>query len=162
MLAQMPTVRFTATICAVEGGGAYIPIDGATCEALGGGGRIPVRATFNGVDYRGSISKMGGVVRLGVTRAVREAAGVEPGKPVRVTLERDLAERTVDVPPALAAAFALKKNKKASDRFGQLSYTHKREYVRWIDSAKREETRVNRVAKAIEMLHAGTKTPDAR
>jgi bacteriocin resistance YdeI/OmpD-like protein/uncharacterized protein DUF1905 len=158
----MAALRFTAKVLTADRGGAYIAIDDPTREALGGGGRIPVRATFNGVEYRGSICKMDGIVGLGLTRDVREAAKAEPGTTVRVTLERDLEERTVELPAPLATALALKKNTKADDAFAKLSYSHKREYVRWIDSAKREETRTNRVAKAIEMLHAGTKTPDAR
>src|ERR1700722_5386642 len=140
----MPALRFTAKVLTANRGGAYIAIDDATREALGGGGRIPVRATFNGVEYRGSVCKMDGIVGLGLTRDVREAANAEPGQTVRVPIEGDLQERTVEVPLPFAAALALKKNKNAGDAFAKLSYTHKREYVRWIDSAKREETRANR------------------
>ena len=44
--------------------------------------------------------------------------------------------------------------------FDELSYTHQKEYVRWITEAKREETRKSRLAKSIELLNKGTKTPD--
>jgi uncharacterized protein YdeI (YjbR/CyaY-like superfamily) len=44
--------------------------------------------------------------------------------------------------------------------FEKLSYSHKREYCRWITGAKREETRANRLGKAVEMLRSGVKTPD--
>jgi len=40
-----------------------------------------------------------------------------------------------------------------------LSYTHRKEYVRWITEAKKEETRKNRFEKAIELLKKKTKTP---
>jgi uncharacterized protein YdeI (YjbR/CyaY-like superfamily) len=43
--------------------------------------------------------------------------------------------------------------------FDKLSFTHRREYVRWIEEAKREETRARRVTKAVEMLREGVKTP---
>ena len=46
----------------------------------------------------------------------------------------------------------LKKNKGAKAVFDKLAYTHRKEYVRWIEEAKREETRASRVAKTIEML----------
>jgi len=39
--------------------------------------------------------------------------------------------------------------------FEKLSYTHRKEYCRWITEAKKEETRVRRLAKAIEMLKKG-------
>jgi uncharacterized protein YdeI (YjbR/CyaY-like superfamily) len=45
------------------------------------------------------------------------------------------------------------------DEFDALSFTHRKEYVRWIDEAKRDETRERRLAKAVEMLRDGIKTP---
>jgi uncharacterized protein YdeI (YjbR/CyaY-like superfamily) len=46
----------------------------------------------------------------------------------------------------------LKKDKEAKTRFGQLSYTHQKEYVTWIEEAKKDETRQRRVAKTLERL----------
>ena len=43
--------------------------------------------------------------------------------------------------------------------FEQLSFTHRKEYCRWITEAKKEETRSQRLAKAIEMLRSGRRTP---
>ena len=43
--------------------------------------------------------------------------------------------------------------------FEKLSYTHRKEYCRWITEAKKEETRVARLTKAVEMLKKGIKTP---
>jgi uncharacterized protein YdeI (YjbR/CyaY-like superfamily) len=40
-------------------------------------------------------------------------------------------------------------------RFHALAFTHRKEYARWIEEAKRPETRERRVAKALEMLRAG-------
>jgi uncharacterized protein YdeI (YjbR/CyaY-like superfamily) len=36
-----------------------------------------------------------------------------------------------------------------------MSYTHRREYVEWIEEAKREETRHRRIAKAVELIGEG-------
>jgi uncharacterized protein YdeI (YjbR/CyaY-like superfamily) len=47
---------------------------------------------------------------------------------------------------------------RARAAFDGLSYTHRKEYVRWIKQAKRDETRRRRIAKALEMLPQG-KTP---
>jgi uncharacterized protein YdeI (YjbR/CyaY-like superfamily) len=44
--------------------------------------------------------------------------------------------------------------------FEELSYTHRREYVRWIKEAKRDETRRRRVERAAELLRDGVRTPD--
>ena len=41
----------------------------------------------------------------------------------------------------------------------RLSHTHRKEYCRWITEAKKEETRLKRLGKAIEMLKKGVRTP---
>ena len=47
----------------------------------------------------------------------------------------------------------------AKARFAALPPSHRREYVRWIEEAKRAETRTRRVGKAVEMLRDGVRTP---
>lgn len=56
-------------------------------------------------------------------------------------------------PADLAAA--LKKNRKAAASFADFSPSHRREYVEWIEEAKRPETRAKRLATAIEWLAEG-------
>ena len=46
-------------------------------------------------------------------------------------------------------------------RVRQTQLPHKKEYIRWITGAKRDETRANRLAKSVEMLRNGVKTPDS-
>jgi uncharacterized protein YdeI (YjbR/CyaY-like superfamily) len=67
------------------------------------------------------------------------------------------AERTVERPPELREAFEQDRELRAF--FDSLSFAHRKEYVRWIEEAKREETRRARAAKALEMLRDGVKTP---
>src|SRR5579863_1196025 len=50
---------------------------------------------------------------------------------------------------------AIKKNKRALAAFEAFSPSHKREYVEWITEAKQEETRLKRLATAIEWLSEG-------
>ena len=57
------------------------------------------------------------------------------------------------VPDDLAAALARDDTARAT--FDGLSFTHRKEWVRWIDEAKRAETRATRLAKTVESLHAG-------
>ena len=77
------------------------------------------------------------------SRDVRAATGVEVGDVLTIDLERDQEERTVDLPADLEAV--LDPTTRAA--FDGLSFTHRREYVRWIESAKREQTRQRRVAR---------------
>ena len=90
---------------------------------------------------------------LGLSRAVRQAAGAEAGDTVKVELELDTAPREVVVPEALARALA--EDSVAGAAFEGLAYSHRKDYARWIDEAKREETRERRVAQAVEMLREG-------
>jgi uncharacterized protein YdeI (YjbR/CyaY-like superfamily) len=57
------------------------------------------------------------------------------------------------VPAELAAA--LKRNKRAAAHFDASSPSFRREYIEWIDDAKREETKSKRVAQAVEWIAEG-------
>lgn len=127
-------------------------------EAFGTRARVPVCGTINGFPYRSSIMNMGEGHMMVVNRELREGAKVKAGDTVRIVMQRDTAPRVMEVPPDFTKALAGSKPAKAL--FGKLSYTHQKEYVRWITSAKREETRKGRIAKAIEMLSDGVRTPD--
>jgi uncharacterized protein YdeI (YjbR/CyaY-like superfamily) len=70
------------------------------------------------------------------------------GDPVVVTVERDEAARTIDVPADLAAALDAAGMREAFDR---LSFSHRREHVNAVNDAKKPQTRARRIAKAVEM-----------
>ncbi len=65
--------------------------------------------------------------------------------------------KVVKLPDDVAAA--LKKNRKATEFFNSLSFTNKKEYLEWIVTAKREETRKERVDGTIERLNKSWKNP---
>jgi uncharacterized protein YdeI (YjbR/CyaY-like superfamily) len=46
--------------------------------------------------------------------------------------------------------------------FEKLSYSNQREYIQWIESAKKIETRNARVEKTLDMLGQGIKSPKAK
>lgn len=140
---------FEAVIQDANGGGAYVKVPDEVLGALGGGGRIPVQATFDGIAYRGSIASMGGCMALGVLKQIRSDLGKGPGDSVVVTVTRDDAARTVEVPDDLAAALAAAG---AREAFDKLSFSHRREHVNAINEVKKPETRARRITKAIEML----------
>ncbi|MCX6317068.1 MAG: YdeI/OmpD-associated family protein [Bacteroidetes bacterium] len=72
----------------------------------------------------------------------------------------DPKNKTVRLPDDLALAF--KKNKKESAFFDSLSFSNKKEYVEWIVTAKREETRKERISGTIERLGKQWKNPANR
>ncbi len=144
----MGAERFTGALEAGRGGGAAVavPFD---ARAAFGEARAPVRGSANGAPFRTRLMVYGGITYLGLTRAVREAAGIVPGDAVEVVLERDDAPREVAVPPELEAALADPALRAAYDA---LAFTHRREYAEWVAGAKRPETRVRRAAKAAETV----------
>jgi hypothetical protein len=146
---------FTATIQNAGGGGAFVEVPFDVEEAFGSK-RPKVKAIIEGVPYRGILTRMGGDHHLLIIlKGIREQIGKTFGDQVSITVEPDTEPRVIELPAELKKAFKTEKEAKAF--FDKLSYTHQREYVMWINEAKREETRQNRMAKAIEMLKKGQK-----
>jgi hypothetical protein len=127
-----------------------IPLD---VRAAFGRARPAVRVTVNGHTWRTTISVYGGVSMLGINRANRAAAGIAAGEVVSVVLESDDEPRTVDVPADLAAALDAAPDARIA--FDAMPYTHRLEYVRWLDEAKRPETRARRLDAAIDRIRGG-------
>ena len=132
------------------GGGAWVQVPPSVVEELGGAGRIPVLATFDGVPYRGSVVSMGGGgMVIGILKDIRTKLGKAAGDEVVVTLELDQASREVEVPEDLkhdlAAAGLI-------DAFAGLSFTRRREIATGVASAKRPETRQRRIEAAVTEL----------
>ncbi|HEX3892118.1 MAG TPA: YdeI/OmpD-associated family protein [Terracidiphilus sp.] len=157
----MKQYKFKATIESVEGpsgrGGACVLFPYDVEKEFGTKGQVPVKITFDGVPYTGTMVKYGRPQHmLPMLKAIREKIGKAPGDTVRVTVERDEAVRTVEVPPELQKVL---KKEGLLPVFEKLSFTHRKEYCRWISEAKKEETRQTRLAKAVTMLRGGIKTP---
>jgi len=88
------------------------------------------------------------LAKAAVREAVLESAGI------------DLVDRTISPPADFAKE--LRRSKVASHFFEELSFTDQKEYVVWISSAKKEETRSRRLGQAIDKLIAGKKNPAAK
>jgi hypothetical protein len=149
-------MRFRATLELHGKTATGIEVPQNVVEQLGGGKRPPVAVTINGYTYRSTIAPMGGRYLVGVNAENRAAAGVQAGDVLDVDIELDTAPREVALPDDLAAALAGAPEVGAV--FDRLSYTHRKEWVRWIEEAKRAETRAARVAKTVEALRAGKRT----
>jgi uncharacterized protein YdeI (YjbR/CyaY-like superfamily) len=93
---------------------------------------------------------------LGILKSIRLQIGNEPGDSVDVVRWKDEETRSIDVPPEFGKRM---EHEGLSPFFEKLSYTHQKEYCRWISEAKKEETRLNRLERGIKMLGAGIKTP---
>ena len=144
--------KFKAELVA-EGGGCAISVPFDAEKAFGQRGRIPVCGTINGVEYRSSIFRMGEPCHfMVVNRQLREACGGEAGTTVTVTMARDDAPRTVEIPTELAALF--KADPGLNLVWDSLSFTHRKEHAQAIIEAKRVDTRARRIEKTLAVLKA--------
>lgn len=122
--------------------------------ALGDGSRtFPVTVTIGGRTLQLRLARMGGESLVGFSKAARAEAGVEVGDTVTFTIAAETGPRTVEVPGDLAAALAA--DEVADRTFAALAYSHRKEYVRWVTEAKREQTRLDRIARTVEMVREG-------
>lgn len=145
--------QFKAVIEDAGGGGAYVTVPFDVEKAFGAK-RVKIKAMIDGEPYRGTLVRMGSPQHmLPVLKEIRERIGKSFGDIVSIELEEDFEPRTVDVPPDLQSA--LEADSTAQAAFNCLSYTHQKEYVRWIIESKRDQTRQKRVKQAIEMLRQG-------
>jgi bacteriocin resistance YdeI/OmpD-like protein/uncharacterized protein DUF1905 len=130
-----------------------IEVPAEVVEGLGAGKRVPVTVTINGHTYRTTIAPYGDVYFIPLSAENRNGAAFRAGETVDVDIERDTAPREVTVPDDLASALAA--DPSAGAAFEKLAFTHRKEYVVWVESAKKPETRQSRVAKTVEMLREG-------
>ena len=153
----MKKYKFTVQIIAGDGGGTGVPFPYDTQEEFGAKGRVPIHANFDGVPYTGSLIKYGFPQHiLHLPKAIREQLGKVPGDDIDVVVWKDEVERVLEVPEPF---LKLMKKEGLLPFFQSLSYTHRKEYCRWITDAKKEETRSRRLEKAVEMLKQRVKTP---
>ena len=111
-------------------------------QEFGTKGRLAAKATFDGVPYSGSLMKYEHPQHiLGILKAIREQIGKGPGDTIEVVVWKDEGERIVTVPAQFEQAM---KKEGLFPFFEKLSFTHRKEYCRWITEAKKEETRIEK------------------
>jgi Bacteriocin-protection, YdeI or OmpD-Associated/Domain of unknown function (DUF1905) len=147
--------RFTTTI---ELGGRTatgFAVPDAVVDGLGSGTRPKVKVTIGRHSYRTTVARMDGRFMVPLAAEHREAAGVAAGDEVKVDLVLDTEPREVAVPDDLSAA--LQRRPSARKTFDALAYSHRKEWVRSVEDAKKPETRQRRIDKCVEaMLEAVT------
>ncbi|QBJ87374.1 DUF1905 domain-containing protein [Chryseobacterium gleum] len=151
-------IEFTAIIQQNgEMDAAFVEFPFSTEELFNKKGQVKVKVLFdNKVEYRGSLAKMKSDCHiLGLTQEVRKQLGKTFGDEVYVALMEDKEERVVEIADDIASVF--NENPEAKTLFDKMSYTHKKEYIRWIEEAKKPETRENRKIKMIQMILDGKK-----
>lgn len=147
----MSKQRFKATVEARPGGGVAIRIPFDPSEVWGEKGRHYVTGSIDGCTLRGRLASVAGahVLQLGPSW---NCARFEAGDDVTVELEPEgpqLATMPSDV------VSALESEPEARRFFEALATHYRKNFVSWIDGAKRPETRARRIDEAVDALKAG-------
>lgn len=156
------TIRFRATLHTPrEPAGASwsflnLPIDAS--KRLPSRGQVSVEGALNGAPFRATLDPDGaGGHWLKVERELREAAGASPGDAVEVEVAPVTVEPEPDVPADLREA--LRASAKAKAAWDDITPLARRDWIHWVTSGKRAETRTLRIAKACDMLASGKRRP---
>lgn len=149
---------FDAVLEAADQGpgcGIRLPFDP---KAVLGRARAPVSVTVDGhAPFRTTTAVYGGVAWIGLRLDQQRDFGVGVGDRVRVEVALDDAPREVELPAELADALAGAPD--AARYYEGLSFTHRKEYTRWVGEAKKADTRSSRAAQAVTMMRERVRTP---
>ncbi|MEV7577162.1 MULTISPECIES: YdeI/OmpD-associated family protein [unclassified Microbacterium] len=138
------------TVLTGRGPAAAILLTDEQVASFGAGKTFPVAVTIGGRTARLRLARMGGENMIGLSKAARADLAVEIDQEVDAVIRLDTAERTVEVPAALAAALDVDPAVRAA--FDALSPSARKEHARAVADAKQDATRERRIAKIVESL----------
>jgi hypothetical protein len=148
------TAQHFKTTIAKSGTRTFIPIPFNPNEVWGVKQRHHITGTVNGYGVRGSLGSDGKQYFLPLGAAWRRDCGIDAGDEVNVVLSPEGPQSetlSADVADALEA------EPQAKAFFESLATFYRNTYIKWIESAKRPETRAVRIKEMIELLKAGRK-----
>ncbi len=137
------------TVIRAFGNNAGIEVPDEVLSQLGAGKRPRVQVQVGGYRFDATIGAMSGLALISLSKAHREASGLQAGQAVHVELELASAPPTIAVPAELATALAEAGRR---DAFDQLAPSRRKEYVRQVSEAKAEATRQRRIDKILGEL----------
>ena len=149
----MTTQRFK-TFVANEGSRTYIAIPFNPNDVWGVKQRHHITGSINGCVVRGSLGSDGTQYFLPLGAVWRRDNRIEAGAEVEVILAPEGPQTDALAPDILAA---LEREIEARAFFESLATFYRNGYIRWIESAKRPETRSARIAEMLSLLKAGKK-----
>jgi hypothetical protein len=143
-----------------SGAACFVDVPFDLKGTFGRGNLVPVLAVWDGtVTYRGSLARMGGPCAMLLCRKdVVAQLGKGAGDRVHVRITLDATPREVPLPEDLQAT--MEAHGEALGRWEDLSASCRREYVQWIEEAKRPDTRVKRIGETVARVAQGKRRTD--
>jgi hypothetical protein len=147
--------KFKTRLTARGPGGAwtFLEMPFSVEKEFGSKARVAVTGTMNGFAFQNSLMPNGdGTHSMMVSKTLQAGAKAAAGDIVTVAIAVDRSKRVVKAPPELKEA--LSTNKAAAAAFEALSYSHRKEFTEWIESAKKDDTRVSRAERSVPIILA--------
>ncbi|MCC6615235.1 MAG: DUF1905 domain-containing protein [Anaerolineae bacterium] len=140
------------TKVSISGSRVFIPIPFDPNEVWGAKQRHHITGSINGIAIRGALNSDGKGYFFPLGPAWRRGAGIGPDEQVIVAISPEGPQQdnmAQDITAALAS------EPQALAFFESLPTFYRKNYIRWIESAKRPETRAARIAETVSLLKAG-------
>ncbi len=150
----MTTQQFNAVVQVGERGRVFIALPFDPFIVWGQKPRHHIRATINGLPFRGSLGSDGDSYFMVLGAAWRRDCGVDSGTKVTVLIEPEGPQQetlAADIVGALAAELS------AQEFFNGLATFYRNGYIKWIEGAQRSETRAARISEMVALCKAGKK-----
>ncbi|GMU82529.1 MAG: hypothetical protein AMXMBFR47_24000 [Planctomycetota bacterium] len=157
-------IRFTATLHRPAGREksarwSFLKLPKAASTKLPSRGQVAVEGTVNGHPFTATLEPDGeGGHWLKIDQALREEVGAAVGDVVRLEIAPMTEEPEPVVPPDLKKALAAAEAKTRA-AWNDITPAARRDFIHWITSPKKPETRVKRIATACDMLAKGKRRP---
>ena len=147
----MTTKRFKSAMTKA-GSRTIISVPFDPNDVWGAKDRHYVEGTVNGLKMRSLLESAGDKYFFALGPKWLNNRGVGAGLEVEVVLQPD-SPRVEDL--AADVATALQSDTDACGQFESMAGFYRRNYIRWVESAKRQETRANRIKEMIQSLKDG-------
>jgi hypothetical protein len=158
------TIIFSATLLRPVGTAkavdwSFLVLPKEASAKLPSRGMMSVEGTFNGLAFQATLEPDGqGGHWLKVEPKLRKSAGAEPGDIVSLEIAAVAEEPEPSVPADLRNALAAAEQKVRA-AWSDITPVARRDWIQWIESAKREATRLKRIENACDMLANGKRRP---
>ena len=120
-------------------------------SGLGNERYIFVKGNIQGHTFESTLMPRGNKrYKLFIKSGVIKTAGLEESSVVNVVIEKDTSSREKPIPIDLEDALLSQTG--SLERFNSFSVSHKREFLKWLEEAKRPETRLKRIERILEMI----------
>lgn len=158
-----PRVCFTATlhrpVSPKPVDWTFLTLPESASAELPSRGQVTVAGTLNGRPFQATLEPDGrGGHWLKLDRTLREAAGAEAGDDIALDVAPMAEEPEPAVPADLQEALAAAASK-ARAAWADITPAARRDFIHWITSGKRAETRTKRIETACDMLAKGKRRP---